>query len=231
MNLFRLLLAVAVLLFVGCSKQNVRNVVSQVAEQQVDTTGYSRKNLSVSPFSHVDIDCMADITFSSDSSHRVELLAPQEVLANITAKVEKGVLELSMKRHYRLPDNVIPVVRIHAPAVQRFSLYGCKCLRLGNIDSPSPMQLDLVGVGTIQAESLKTPSLELSLDGAGHICLDSIRTNNVKATLNGAGDISLSGTTQDVDIKLNGAGNVDIQSLQSTRKRSISMKGAGNVNQ
>ena len=229
--LLPLFLAGALTLTAACSRTQVRQLVRQVAEQPVDPTGYARQELSVAPFTAVEIDCMADVSYECDSTASVSLMAPPEVLRNLVVKVDGDTLLLSFHRHYRLPERVVPVVQVKAPQVGCFNLYGCKCLRLGRLHTALPLQLMLSGVGSITSEQLQAPSVSLTLNGAGNICLNGLRTDRLTAAIDGTGEVNLEGSSRTASFRMNGSGTIDISALQLDAKPQIIGQGQGTVKQ
>ena len=117
-----------------------------------DTVGMKGKTLCTNPFSLVDIDCFADVTYhqtAASADHRVVLRAPEKVLENIAVQVEEGKLRIAVDRRYKMPEKAVAVIDVYAPFVNRFLLDGGKCLRLGKIALTSPLELMVNGnVGT-----------------------------------------------------------------------------------
>lgn len=220
----RLLTPISLILFVfsmnlvSCMHTSISDVVRFVAERQVDTTNYVRRTVEVGNISAVEADCFADITYCQTAvgeSAKIELLAPTDVLKNIKIWVDAdNCLQISLRQSYHMPDNTVAVIRIHAPSINKFALYGGKCLRLGNIQTNSDINLSLEGAGMVQSTHIKASRINAKLNGAGIIDLSGLNVHDIHAELNGAGNIVLSGRAVNADTHINGAGTIDTNNLK-----------------
>lgn len=217
--LFPLLL---MLTLTACKGGSIREAVRSVAESPVDTTGYDTRVVPVASFTSVVVDCLADITYvqtDSAAAPHIVLQAPAAVLGLLDVQTGgAGPLCISLSRHSRLPENVVPVIKIYAPHVTCFTLNGGKILRLGRSVAQSPVTIALCGAGLIKCDSLCAPDVVATLDGAGAIELRGLEAGSIRATLNGTGNILLDGHYRDEAVThINGLGEIDTQSL--VRKR------------
>ena len=216
---------------VSCDKRNIHQVVKEMAEAPVDTTGFVERSMHTNPFSTVDIDCFADVTYhqtAMDGEHLIVMKAPPKVLGNLDVAVEDGDLVLSVDRRYRMPDKAVAVVEIYAPFVNSFTLDGGKCLRLGNMTLTSPLELILHGnVGAITADSMSVHELSLSLEGSGSYDLKHLVTGDLRSKTNGNGNIYITGNCHSASFSVKGNGHVDATGLVSETpiERSVSGKG------
>lgn len=216
--LFFLLLALC-----ACTRTDMRQVVKTLAEQPVDTAGFTRRTIQTVPFSALVVDCFADVTYHQDTTRCcVVIQAPKSVSEGMRADVSEGVLRIGLDSHYRMPKNVVAVCHVYAPAVGAFELNGGKCLRLGRLVLQAPLRVELNGVGTVTSDELHAPAITAMLDGAGTMDLDGIDTPQLRAELNGVGDIFLGGRTAHKQIMVNGEGNVDTTNLVTVKQLPIS---------
>lgn len=229
MKLNTLLLAIAALCLTACGNQNVRETVRNIAEQQVDTTGYESRQLQLAPFSALTVSCFADVTYHQSDAFRIEVQAPKSIIDKVEAKVDDEELEIGLKRMQNQPHNTVAVIHVYAPTVNDFALNGAKCLRLGNVKLSTPVKITLAGVGIVTAEKLKATRIEADLEGAGNIDLRGIDTPSLNAALEGAGNITLSGKAKKARVELNGTGNIDVSKLQTQEKMDSHVNGVGNI--
>ena len=130
-----LALLLGVLLATSCDRSTIHEVISRMTETPADTTGFARKDLRMSSFAAVEVDCFADVTFvqtAPGESPRLVLMAPAEVLDNVIARASEGVLRISINNRYRMPDKAVLVAKVYAPHVNRIEMNGGKCLRIGS---------------------------------------------------------------------------------------------------
>ena len=201
----------------ACKNQSFNEMLKDVAEQQVDTTGYQRRVVYTPDFTSVAVNCFSDITYhqiSPESSPYVVLRAPAQVLEHMECVVVNNeCLRLELIPPYRQPESVAFVIDIYAPIIDKFTLNGGKCLRLGEIVRDIPLQVELNGSGAISCQRLVAPDVIAVLNGAGHIDLKQIQVNSVTAEINGVGNIEVSGKAHKTSLHVNGEGYIDTNSL------------------
>ena len=215
----------------SCDNRNIHQVVKEMANAEVDTVGWPSGVLRTNPFSSVEINCFADVTYHQTAmgdDHYVEVKAPGNVLENVDVVVEDGELQVRVDRRYRMPEKAVAVVNIYAPFVNRFTLIGGKCLRMGKVMLTSPLELLVDGnVGTLTSDSIVAHEVSMLLDGSGSFDLKGIETGDVRVKLKGNGTICLSGKCQGTKMNLLGDGVIDLQGLacDSIIKEEIQGKG------
>lgn len=218
---------------VSCDKRNIHQVVKELAEAPVDTTYFVSKSIHTNPFSTVDIDCFADVTFHqipTDEEHFVVLKAPVKVLENLRVTVEDGDLSVNVDRRYKMPEKAVAVVEIYAPFVNSFILDGGKCLRLGKMVQTSPLEVILHGnVGAITADSLAVHEMALLLDGSGSYDLKNITTGALRAKVIGTGIMNLAGKCNNASLEVQGRGQINAVALQCATPVEFSVMERGKV--
>lgn len=220
------------LLLAGCDNKNIHQLVKSVAETPVDTTGFSRREFLTNEYSSVLVDCFADVTFHQTpvgTAPRVLLAAPGEVLGNISVRTREGELCIEVDRRYRMPEKAVAVVHIYAPFASKFTLNGCKCLRIGKLHTESPLILETAGVGALTGDTVSVPELSLKLKGGGSIDLKSLRTGRLKAVLDGDGMIVLQGSCTSSTLQLAGSGHIDATGLKGEEKPRTQVAGEGSI--
>lgn len=209
------LLLVAV--FAGCDNRNIHQVVRDLAAAPVDTVGWPGRAMHTNPFSAVDIDCFADVTYHQTAvsdEHYIELKAPGNVLENLSVKVEDGELRVAVDRRYRMPEKAVAVIHVYAPFVNRFILDSGKCLRLGRVELTCPLELMLEGnVGTLMADSIVAHEVSLLLDGTGSYQLKGLRTGDIRARVLGGGLVRLEGNCRSAHLQVRSNGKIDVSAL------------------
>ena len=210
----------AALTLTACDNKNIHELVKQVAEAPVDTTGFVVKELAVSDYNSVVVDCFADVTFHQSeegTEPRVVLQAPHEVLPNVSVRVKDSELVVETDRRYRMPEGIVAVVHLYSPFVNRFTLNGGKCLRLGKVIVSTPMHLDLNGVGALTSDSLVCPETTLHLNGAGSADLKGLEMQRLRIALNGSGRVYLQGEVDEVVQEVNGDGLIHAEGLKEKK--------------
>ncbi|MGM9694922.1 MAG: GIN domain-containing protein [Alloprevotella sp.] len=200
--------------FSSCRHTDIKELVKQLAEQESDTTGYTKAAKHLMPFHAVVVDCFADVTYTQTSDEsRVEIMAPPQSLQYVESVVRNGRLEIGINRRHTLPREAVIVVKVFAPSVSVFTLNGGKCLRLGKVNSAVPMLINVCGIGAVTCRELKAPSIDLEVEGAGNMDLQGIDTQQLEASINGAGNIILAGKAATRTVEVQGVGHIDTTNL------------------
>lgn len=217
----------------SCDNRNINDVIRQMAEAPVDTTGYARREWRMGTFSAVQIDCFADVSLHqivTGTTPRIVLLAPDEVLDKVIAKVTDETLLLTLQGRYQMPDDVAVVAHIYAPFLSRIEFNGGKCLRMPSFRVACPLEIHANGLGAIMADSLESHDLSVESNGAGSMHFNGINTHTVRFECNGSGKIVLSGNCQKGSIAANGVGMLDVAGLKSSQSMlQINANGVGSV--
>lgn len=224
-----LALLLGVLLATSCDRSNIHEVISRMTETPADTTGFARKDLRMSSFAAVEVDCFADVTFfqtAPDESPRLVLMAPAEVLDNVIARASEGVLRISINNRYRMPDKAVLVAKVYAPHVNRIEMNGGKCLRIGSKRVNCPVEITTNGLGAVLADSVQAPEIRVSANGAGSVRMRGVATSKLAVKSNGAGEVVLTGRCDSARVEINGAGLLDVRSLDVTSK-SLQLESTG----
>lgn len=209
-----LLCTLALLASTACDNRNIHQVVKELAEAPADTAGMQETIIRPNNFSEIEIDCFADVTFhqleSISAQPVVSIKARPEVLPQVTSRTTEGVLRLFTDRRYRMPEKAVIVINISAPRLNKATLNGVKCMRLGDIVLNSPLHIDINGVGAVTASSLKVPEVSCQLTGAGSIDLKNIDTERLTAELSGSGHIFLQGKCDQHILRPKGTGSISL---------------------
>lgn len=199
----------------ACDNRNIHQVVKEMAEAPVDTTGFTTQTVQTNAFSAVEVDCFADVTFhqSPADSMSVRLSANKDVLAHTSVRVIEEKLYIATDRRYRMPESAVIAIDIYAPFVSSLMLNGGKCLRLGTLRLSCPLSLEINGVGALCADTIAASEVSLTLNGSGSIDLKGLDTERLTGTINGSGRVLLAGRAATSDVAINGAGSVDTSAL------------------
>lgn len=178
-----ILLLLASVCLTSCEKRNLRELVKEIAEAPVDTTGMRKTTILLNEFSAVYVDCFADVAFHQTAftdTPYVKVMALPEVLDNVHVKVDKGELQVGINRRYRMPDNTVILVDVYAPFLNRVNTTGVKCFRLGNIVINSPLEVSCEGVGALIADTVCSPEFYLHTFGGASADLHGLQVQTMK---------------------------------------------------
>lgn len=233
MNVTHTLPALALLASVclsSCIDRHIARIVDNEFEVPADTAGFETRHITGGTFDRVTCSAYAIITFhqtAQGDAPRATLRGSAAALRNTEALIANGKLEIEATRGRDLRPKDMTLIDIYAPSLSHFYLAGGERLRLGKYVSTQPLDISIDGAGRIEADSLQTPSLYIDLDGAGDIDLRGLLTNDLRVCIDGAGNITLAGTCGGGIVSIDGAGNLDVSKLRSTRALRTEVNGAG----
>lgn len=216
----------------SCVDRLVTRMTDNALEEPADTTGFETRRIAGGTFDRVECSAYAIVTYhptaAGDTPHAT-LRGNAATLRNTEAAIADGKLEIETKKDRDLHKEDMALIDIYAPGIRRFDLEGLERLRLGKYVSALPLEINLDGAGSVEADSLHAPSLSIDLDGAGNIDVRGLQTNELRVSLDGAGHITLAGTCGGGAISLDGAGSLDVSKLRSTRTLRKEVNGAGHI--
>lgn len=205
------------LAFASCDDRNIQQVIKEIAEAPVDTTGMQRKSILTSAFSSIYIDCFADVTYHQiaiDDVPRVELKAIPEILEQLKVDVDDNELAIGINRRYRMPEKAVIVIDVYAPYVSRVISDGTKCIRLGQMKMSTPLEVDMEGIGALVCDSLYVPELLIAQSGAGSVHLKGLNLQKLNCLAEKSkGTLVFDGITRSSSFKLSPNCQLDTTSL------------------
>ncbi|MEO7094331.1 MAG: DUF2807 domain-containing protein [Polyangiales bacterium] len=168
-------------------------------------------------FTGLDVSAVLDVKVAIGSPAKVEVRGPQEWLARLTTKVEKGVLVAAMPGQF----NNVPKLEmlITMPALTSIDLSGVVTLTASKLSGKS-LVVDVSGVGSVVLSGA-VEALRVEMSGAASIDAEKLTTSTTALELSGAGDAIVRATRQ-LDVSLSGAGNVTAYGKPATIHKSIS---------
>lgn len=164
----------------------------------------------VSGFDAIRLEYPAEILIQQGESESVKFEADDNLLPQLSAKVENGTLivrsaESDWKKRVD-PSRAVKITII------------VKELR----------SLDCAAAGEVRVEKLQAEDLTLDLGGAGNITVVDLDAKILNAHLDGVGSVTVSGTAQDAVVRLNGLGSFLGDEFESA-KATTTINGAGSV--
>lgn len=232
-----ILIPLAALSLAACTPSKVTDKALQYAREQVDTTGYVRRQFAPAAFHTLAFDGFGELRFvqGQDSTVRVDVAAHPDCIDSISAQTADSVLTIALNHSTSRGDagktsqKLYFFVTVTAPAPRAFELDGAGFLNLGTLVSRQPMTLTVNGAGVVMASQLETASLAVGLDGAGDVSLPAVATGALSATLDGAGNITLGGMAASATLSVDGLGHIDASRLNVSGQTSQHVDGIGHI--
>jgi hypothetical protein len=165
-----------------------------------------KQNRQVSAFKGVSLGLPGQVMLRAGSSESVTIEADDNLLPLIETVVEDGMLKIRpTKRNLNLQSKAIRIV-VQARTIERLALGGS---------------------GSIEAEPLRTRTLEVDLGGSGTIKLQGVESESLAVAIGGSGDLQAArGTTGKLSVSIAGSGDVDLGRVQADNA-SVSITGSG----
>lgn len=167
---------------------SVATLQTACAQQRITT-----KNYNVSNFSAIETNIVGNIIFTQSGTTDVTAEGDEEMVNNLTVKVENNTLKLSKKKE-----------------LKRF-FGNRKARRLTvRVSSPNLNQLESDGVGNITLNGpVKTESLHIESDGVGNVTASQLNCQHLTINSEGVGNIRIKGSGGFVEYKSDGVGNIE----------------------
>ncbi len=176
----------------SCMKINLGDIKKLEPSDNVVKNEYKME-----AFNKVDIDLVARVKFlqSPDGDYRVLLRCPDNYVDLFEFKVEDGELELGFAEnmHKSIEAKDVDII----------------------ICSPTLLQLESEGVGTVSIDSLNTTSLHLDSEGVSSISIKALTAEQLTVESSGVGKIELKGVVKTAFFDCSGVGNIDAEELKA----------------
>ena len=165
----------------------------------------------VTGFDGVTLEGFGSVEVTQGGHTALAIEAAEDVMPRVTAEVKDGVLVLGLRK-----DGWLDGLRRKKLAI-RFS-----------VTMDGIRNLNLSGIGRIDAPRVDTDALSLVVSGTGAIEVGSLSAESLSVVLSGAGSCEVAGRTTSQSIKLSGAGSYAAPDLECTKANAV-VSGAGDV--
>ncbi|MBQ9558759.1 MAG: DUF2807 domain-containing protein [Bacteroidaceae bacterium] len=219
-NLFfsAMLLSALAITFTGCT-DFIKNVALKAATESIDyekedTVKWGSvvdKDLDLPLFSAIDAKGAVRIVFVQDSICSVRAHGNEKCIAGYKFTVKKDELKVEPKDFSGSVNNRTPSITLFvaAPDLTDIEFAGAGKLEIPDAaELPGSLNIELEGAGDVSIGDLTAQSLTLEMSGAGKCNLAKVTTTgDIEIEVNGAGDVNANVFCQNLDIELNGAGS------------------------
>ena len=165
----------------------------------------------VPEFEGVQLDGNGTVSITQGDRTALTIEAAEDVMAQILAEVRNGVLVLGLKE-----KGWFKGLRQQKQSI-RFM-----------VTMSSVRNLNLSGVGRIDAPTVDTDALALVVSGVGAIEIGELTAESLDVLVSGAGSCEVAGRVKSQTIRLSGAGNYKASDLESEVATAV-VSGAGSV--
>jgi hypothetical protein len=163
----------------------------------------------VRDFTKIRLSYPAQVVISQGEAESLTIEADDNVATEIRTQVVNGVLEIN-----NLHDRLWIISPTRLPKI--------------TIVVKDLVELDFESAGEIRLEGLRTDHLKTIMDGAGSIKLNNVQLKTLDCNLNGVGSVQASGTTDTLNVRVQGLGSYDGGELQS-QSAIVNLDGMGSA--
>ena len=213
-----LLLSALAALFSGCSdfvkKVALKAATESVDYEKEDTAKWGSvidRDLDLPIFSAIDAKGAVRIVFVQDSIYSVRAHGNEKCIANYKFVVKKDELNVEPKDFNGSVNNRTPSITlfITAPNLTEIEFAGAGKLEIPDaVTLPGSLNIEMEGAGDVSIGDLTAESLSLEMSGAGKCDLAKVTTtDDIEIEVNGAGDVNANVFCQELSVELNGAAN------------------------
>ena len=190
-----------------CSAQSCRTFSDQTT-QKAPSQEKTKKNYYVAPFEAIEVNGVANVSFSQSDKVKVEATGPENYLPFVVIESHDGTLHVNTRQigNKRAGNGV--EIKISAPVLNRLSNKG-----VGNFRTTSP---------------LKTSNLHVENAGVGDVRLTNIECEKLTISNTGVGNLTLSGRAEQADYQSNGVGDVNARELKA-KDVTLRHRGVGDI--
>ena len=213
-----MVLSALVFTFTSCS-EFVKKVALKAATESVDyekedTAKWGsvvEQDIDLPLFSAIDAKGVVRVVFTQDSTCSVRVRGNEKCIADYEFVVKKDELNVKPKNFSGSVNNRTPSITlfIAAPSLTDIEFTGAGKLEMPDaVTLPGSLSIEMEGTGDVSIGDLTTASLNLEISGAGKCDLAKVTTTgDIEIEVNGAGDVNANVFCQELSVELNGAAN------------------------
>ena len=166
-----------------------------------------RENRAASGFHGVDMQAPMNLQIVQGEAEGLVLEGDEELLAEIEARVENGVLKIVLR--------------------QRINFVRASNLR-GTLTAKRIDSVTLAGSGDITAAALRGDRVNASISGSGDLRVAEVEAGRMEAGISGSGTLRLAGKAPSASMRITGSGDIRAEALEA-RDVDVSIAGSGSA--
>lgn len=211
------LLAVAIILFSSCSKDNIWGEGPIVTEMR-----------SVTGFSGVSAGIPGKINVRIDPVFSVELKAQQNILSIMRTRVNNGILTIDFERDVRVRSHDDITINITAPSIDYLRVSGTGDIDARGNMSSNTLDLGVSGTGSVTVENaVIADKLWAKISGSGNIAIAAGTVKNQELRISGSGNMDFGNVPAErAETHISGSGDMK---LQLSQRLDAHISGSGSV--
>lgn len=180
------------------------------------------------PFSSVRVQAQADVTFMQSSNTHVQISGPENLVKVTRVFVQEDTLYVTFTMPLRVRGKDEVKVAVYAPQLNTATVEGRGTLTVHGMLSMEKLSVLLYGQGKFSADGLMVNNLQVHAQNNSEAELNRVRAKNVTAQATGQADIELSGIANHIDLRNEGAGEIEAADLRAPSGEAT-LKGRGDI--
>ena len=182
-------------------------------------------------FHEIELSGAVRLEYTQDSTCSVQVYGNEKAIKAYSITSEDEELEASLKDGRGSVNSKTPAItlRVTAPFLTEIKAMGASdVLFMDSIVQDQELDINISGAGKVNIGALKTKELDMTISGAGEVKMNDLScTEDVEIEMNGAANIDGRIECRKLKLKMSGAGDgkLDIHCQQAR----VSASGAANV--
>ncbi|MBL7712503.1 MAG: DUF2807 domain-containing protein [Chitinophagaceae bacterium] len=182
---------------------------------------------AVKGFSRIRAAMSGDIYVRQDSVYKVEIHAQKNIIDVLNTNVNDGQLKIDFDHNKRIGNHDRIEIFISCPNVEGLSVSGSGNITAMNKLTPSAIDLNVSGSGTLSVAELSTGSIDASISGSGDIVVLNGQAAYVNTDISGSGYLDLMGVAATAaNTRISGSGDTKVN---VSDELSVKISGSGDV--
>jgi hypothetical protein len=182
---------------------------------------------SVQGFTRIRAAMSGDVYVRQDSVYKVEIHAQKNIIDVLNTTVSDGQLKIDFDHNKRIGNHDRVEIFISCPNVTGLSVSGSGNITAMNKLSPSGIDLNVSGSGTISIPELNTGNIDAGISGSGDIVVLNGQAGSVKTDISGSGYLDLMGVVATTaNTRTSGSGDTKVN---VSDELAVKISGSGDV--
>lgn len=178
-------------------------------------------------FSGIDLRCSGEVIYREGNEYKVEVSAQQNILDVLLTYTTNNKLVIRFEDDVRVKSYEPLRIEITAPAASTLRLSGDGSIRTVGTFTPSRIDMDVSGSGSIYVNKLEADYIDANISGSGSITVFEGAANEEHCHISGSGNIDLLNLPAvNVTTSTSGSGNTLVNVSQ---RLDVTISGSGSV--
>ncbi len=179
----------------------------------------------VEAFDRIDACGSVDVVIFQGDQQKVTVIFDDNLVDLIETDVRRGCLQIDARRSYRTRERCR--VEVVTPTLTEIASSGSGDVEVDQLKAED-LEIMISGSGDLSVGKLETDYLSYGVHGSGDGLVDDLTAERFKLSIHGSGDFEAEGSVQDLRVRVNGSGDVDLRDVTAQDAR-VRVSGSGEV--